>query len=154
MDLLIPALLCGLCLPLAGHAVVLPWLQSQRSFVSRARHARHNPTPATMAEIAENEAATAEPGASGNTLKLPCKECGRRCVPPVDYAESPPIPFNRAGMVPLGHLGFLITATCTACGSPLVSRRLTEEDADMARQMGVIDGEPLEAEMATWLATL
>jgi hypothetical protein len=122
-----------------------------------ARHARRrrlNPVQAASVEAAIARVLCEAPELGGNTIQLPCRECGRRSIPPVEYVDSPIIPIERAGLVPLGPVGFVITATCSACDGPLISRVLTEEEADYARRLGAIDGEQLEASMADWLDTL
>lgn len=122
--------------------------------VAAGKHRRMSPRQATAVEAAVARVVTAGPLHAGHTLQLPCRGCGTRAIPPVEHVDSPPIPFERAALVPLGHVGFVITAMCTACDSPLISRVLDEEHADHARQLGAIDGELLEAELARTLATL
>lgn len=80
-----------------------------------------------------------------HTLQLPCRECGQ---------DSPPMPFSRSGLIPMGHQGFVITAVCLMCGGPLISRVMDEEYAAHARTLGSLDGEAAQAEMNAWLATL
>lgn len=137
MDLLIPALLCGLCLPLAGHAVVLPWLKQQRATTTRARHARH--VKPAAADIAEARAVTAAEWACGNVMKLPCRECGLRQIPPVEVGESPWMPVELLTLVGAGS-GWVVVATCSGCFGPTMSRKLGDEEAARALAMGVVDG--------------
>lgn len=117
------------------------------------KHRRLNPVQAAAADAALARVVTAGPQYGGHTLQLPCKGCGTRAVPPVDYIDSPLIPFERAALVPLAR-GYVITAMCTACDSPLISRVLDDEHADYARQLGAIDGEAAEADLARDLAAL
>ena len=105
----------------------------------RARHARANPTTASRPEAAECRAVTAEPWASGAVMKLPCRECGQRAVPPVVVGESPWIPVELLTLVGAGSR-WEIVATCTACYGPLVSRKLDDEEAAHALSIGVFDG--------------
>lgn len=144
----------ALC-PLVPHAAgVMPVRRTARPY-----RGKHRPRPAltvtqaTAAEAAYARVVTAGPEFSGHTISLPCRECGRRAVPPADYVESPPIPAERSGLVPVGS-GFVITAICTACSGPLISRVLDDEYAAQARARGTIDGAPLESALHAWLATL
>jgi hypothetical protein len=145
------------CVPL----VVPTWMSLGRArrcstpqLVSAGRHRRLTRGQATAAEAAVARVVTRFPGYQGNTLQLPCRGCGTRAVPPVEYRTSPPIPFERASVQPLLPGRFVIVAMCTACDSPLVSRVLDDEYVAMALSMGAIDGEAAEAELAADLAHL
>lgn len=122
--------------------------------VAAGKHRRLNPRQATAVDAAVARVVTSGPQHAGHTLQLPCRGCGTRAVPPVEYVDSPPIPFERAALVPLGAAGYVITAMCTACDSPLISRVLDDEYAAYARSLKVIDGEAAEADLARTLATL
>ncbi len=121
--------------------------------VRPGKHRRLNPRHASAVEAAVARVVTAGPQHAGHTLQLPCRGCGTRAIPPVAHLDSPPIPFERAALVPIGA-GYVITAMCTACDSPLISRVLDDEYAAYARSLNVIDGEAAEADLARTLATL
>jgi len=125
----------ALCLPLAG-----TWLASRKASTStaaRGRHARETPAQASPAEVAEARAVTEGTEFSGNTIQLPCRECGRRAVPPVPVVDSPRIPTEVATLVEAGQ-GWQVVATCTRCDGPLISRVLRADEAAHALQIGVV----------------
>jgi hypothetical protein len=104
---------------------------------ARARAARLNPTPASAVDAAVARVLTAGPEYSGNTIQLPCRECGRRHVPPRDHVDSPRLPVELTTLIENAG-GWQITATCTACGGPLISRVLDVELAQHALSIGVV----------------
>jgi hypothetical protein len=110
---------------------------STPKLVSAGRHRRLNPEQATAAEAALARVVTEGPGFSGNTMKLPCRECGRRAVPPVPVVDSPWIPTELMTLV-AGGSGWQIVATCTECYGPLISRVLDDELAAHAVSIGVV----------------
>lgn len=123
--------------------------------VAAGRHRRLTTRQASAAEAALARVVTAGPAYRGYTLQLPCRGCGTLADPPVEYRVSPPIPFERASVQPLlPGVGFVIVAMCTACDSPLISRVVDSEYAQYAIDLGAVDGEKLEAELAATLATL
>lgn len=162
--LLLPPLLFWMLLcSLLGLGLVVPTFtragrprrDSTPKLVGAGRHRRLNPGQATAAEAAIARVVTAGPDHEGHTLQLPCRGCGTRAVPPVEYVVSPPIPFERASVQPLlPGRGFVIVAMCTACDSPLISRVVDSQYAQYAIGLGAVDGERLEAELAADLATL
>lgn len=148
------ALACGLFIPTFTRAG-RPRRSSTPQPVAAGRHRFIPDRKATAAEAALARVVTAGPGYGGHTLQFPCKGCGNRAVPPVEYRDSPPIPFERASVQPLlPGRGFVIVAMCTACDSPLISRVVDSGYAQYAVSMGAVDGERLEAELAADLATL
>jgi len=161
--LLPPSLFWLLLCSLLGLGLVVPTFtragrprrNSTPKLVSAGRHRLLTPGRASAAEAAIARVVTAGPRYSGRTLQLPCRGCGTRAVPPVEYRVSPPIPFERASVQPLlPGVGFVIVAMCTACDSPLISRVVDSEYAAMALSLGAIDGESAEAELAADLAHL
>lgn len=125
---------------------------STPKLVAAGRHRRLTPARASAAEAAAARVVTA--GFGGHTLQLPCRECGRRAVPPVEYLDSPLIPCERTALVPMGPGRWVITAVCTACAGPLISRVLDDEYAAEELRRGAINGAEAEAELARTLATL
>jgi hypothetical protein len=117
------------------------WLKSldtQAAAVKRSARARRlNPTQADAVDAAVARVITEGAEFSGNTIALPCTECGRRRVPPVDVVDSPQLPAELATLIESTG-GFRVIATCTACGEPLVSRLLDDEYADYALSIGVV----------------
>jgi hypothetical protein len=87
------------------------------------------------------------------TFSLPCRECGSRAVPPVPFVDSPEMTWDQAIVFYLGQMGHVITATCAACGHPLTSRRMNDEETAAALTLGAVDGLQLEAAWAEQLAT-
>lgn len=140
-------LLTFVVIPLAN-----PFRRRAQSMFAVGKH-RLNPAQAAAVEAAIARVVTAGDEFSGNTIQLPCRECGRRSEPPVPHRDSPMIPAERASLIPLAS-GYVVTAMCTRCDSPLISRVLDREYADHAQSLGVVNGEPLEGEMRDWLATL
>jgi hypothetical protein len=114
-------------------------LDTQQAAVKRAARARRlNPTQADAVDAAVARVLTEGAEFSGNTIRLPCRECGRRRVPPVEHVDSPQIPTELATLVETTG-GFQVVATCTACYSPLVSRLLDDELAGHALSIGVVE---------------
>jgi hypothetical protein len=137
--ILIGALCAVVALPLLPPFVA--WLRSldtQQAAVKRAARARRlNPTQADAVDAAVARVLTEGAEFSGNTIRLPCRECGRRAIPPVEYADSPQLPTELATLIETTG-GFKVIATCSACYSPLVSRLLDDEHADHALSIGVV----------------
>lgn len=98
-----------------------------------------NPKQASAVDAAVARVLTAGAEYSGNTIKLPCRECGRRQIPPVEQIDSPWIPTELATLVGTRPGGWQITATCTECYGPLISRVLDEQLAHHAVSIGVVE---------------
>lgn len=137
--IMIGAVCAAVALPLLPpFAAWLRSLDTQQAAVKRAARARRlNPTQADAVEAAVARVITEGAEFSGNTIALPCTECGRRRVPPVDVVDSPQLPAELATLVESTG-GFRVIATCTACGGALVSRVLDREYADYALSIGVV----------------
>lgn len=126
-------ILAFLIAPLVGMA----WTGTGRR--RRAEPGWLNPVQASAVEAAVARVVTAGPEFSGNTIALPCTECGSRQIPPAEHADTPPIPVELATLVEdLSAGGWRILATCTACGFPTVSRNLDDEYAHHALSIGVV----------------
>jgi hypothetical protein len=153
--LLIISALCSPFVPwAAGVTPRRPRRTSTPKPVGAGKHRWLNPAQASAVEAAVARVVTADPQYSGNTLQLPCRECGRRAVPPVDHLDSPPMPCEKTALVPLGPGRWVITAVCMACAGPLISRVLDDEYAAVELRRGAINGAAAEAELAEVLATL
>jgi hypothetical protein len=62
-------------------------------------------------------------------VSLHCRECG---------GESPPVPVKRTAVTTVGA-GYVVVATCRACGHPLVSRVLDAAKATEFLDAGAVD---------------
>jgi|GEM_PF-4644915 len=80
--------------------------------------------------------------ATEHEISLACIECGSRQIPPVRAMPSPLMPYSDLGLVSLAEAGYVVTATCRECCSPLTSRRMTAAEADQARRFGAVDVDP------------
>ena len=155
-------------------ALFLLWLVSLPVVIPLAfRAGRQKPTPkrSTTAQAAVSRTRTAVDRAVANQrayeqqcahegctaepaeVLLDCRECGRRAVPPADSVTRP-IPIGEAGLVALGDSGYVVTASCSACNSPLTSRTMTGQEAQWMRDLGMRPAAPVADQVENWLSAL
>jgi hypothetical protein len=127
------AFLAFLCCPLAigvgiGRGRSLAEAARRTLWVITPRGARLTPLAAAAADAAAYATVGVD---TEHWLSLHCRECG---------APSPAMPAGRATLL-LNKRGFMVTATCTACLHPLVSRVFTDAEADALYDLGVTDAD-------------